>query len=329
MIRSARSNYTQKQGFSLNMFTDDELQQVHLATLEVLWREGLYVGDQEALKLFEDGGAVVNKSEGRVKIHPYMVEDAIRSAPSTIILAGREPKQDCVLDGSRVNFTTFGAGVNLYDIDTNEYRPTTVTDVADTARVADAIDNVNIYSLAVSAGPSVPQASVDLHEAYAFLTSTSKHCMHIDLTSGKNAKRFIDMAAAIVGGHEKLRDRPLISALYCPQSPLQLNHECCEIIITFARAGLPCNILSMAMSGGTAPITLAGTMVVHNCEVLGGIVLSQLAAKGAPIMYGSSTTTFDLRNATAPVGSPELGMFSAAVAAMAQFYLLPSYVAGT
>jgi len=328
MIRSTRSNYAQKQGFSLNMFTEDELRQVHNATLEVLWKEGMFIGSEEALKLFEDGGAIVDKNEKRVKIHPYMVEEAILSAPSTVVMAGREPKNDCVLDGSRVNFTTFGAGIFIHDIDTDECRSTNVQDVADTARMADALDNVNMYSHAVSAGSTCPKASVDLHEANAFLTNTSKHCMHIDLTCGANVKRYIDMGAAIMGGHNELRERPIISALTCPTSPLQLNEECCEIIMLLARAGLPCNILSMAMSGGTAPISLAGTMVIHNCEVLGGIVLSQLAAKGAPVLYGSSTTTFDMMNVTAPVGSPELGMFSASVAALAQFYLLPSYVAG-
>lgn len=311
------------------MYTEDELRQIHYATLEVLWHEGITIGSEEALNIFEKGGAVVNRSEHKVRLHPYMVEDAIKSAPSTLILAGRTPEQDLVVDGSRVNFTTFGCGVSIYDIETNEYRPTVVKDVADTALVADALNNVDFYSHAVSAGQSAPKSSVDLRETEAFLTNTSKHCMHIDLTCGRNAQYYIDMAAAVVGGKDKLRDRPLVSALTCPQSPLALHSECCEIIMTFAKNFIPCNILSMAMSGGTTPITLAGTLVIHNAEVLTGIVLSQLTCKGAPVIYGSSTTTLDMQYATAPVGSPELGMCSASVAALARFYLLPSFVAGT
>lgn len=328
MVRNPRSNYTQKHGISLNMYSNDELQQIHLATLEVLWKEGVHIGSDEALDLFADGGALVDRSTHKVRIHPYMVEDAVRSAPSTIILAGREEKNDCVLEDSRVNFTTFGCGVSIYDID-GEYRDTNLDDISGTARVADALENVDVYCHAVSAGGGVPKSSVDLRETEAFLTNTSKHCMHIDLTCGRNAQLYLDMAAAVVGGADKLRDRPIVSALTCPQSPLALHTECCEIIMTFARNFIPCNILSMAMSGGTTPISLAGTMVVHNAEVLTGIVLSQLACKGAPVMYGSSTTTLDMRTATAAVGSPELGMCSASVAALAQFYLLPSFVAGT
>lgn len=84
----------------------------------------------------------------------------------------------------------------------------------------------------------------------------------------------------------------------------------------------------MAMAGGSSPVTLGGTLVTHNAEVLSGVILSQLTRKGAPVIYGSSTTMMDLRTTTAPVGAPELGMINAAVAALAQYYLLPSWVAG-
>jgi trimethylamine--corrinoid protein Co-methyltransferase len=110
---------------------------------------------------------------------------------------------------------------------------------------------------------------------------------------------------------------------------LELHTHTAEIIIECSKAGIPVNVLSMAMSGASAPVTVAGTLVTHNAEVLSGIVLSQMTAKGAPVIYGSSTTTFDLTYATAPVGAPELGMISAGVAALARKYLLPSYVAGS
>jgi trimethylamine--corrinoid protein Co-methyltransferase len=138
----------------------------------------------------------------------------------------------------------------------------------------------------------------------------------------------IDMAAAIVGGCEALRRRPLLTFLTCPVSPLKLVRDCCEIIIEGARAGVPVNVLSMAMAGGSSPVNLAGTLVTHNTEVLAGITLAQLTRRGTPVIYGSSTTAMDLRFASASVGSPECGMISAGVACLARFYLLPSFVAG-
>jgi trimethylamine--corrinoid protein Co-methyltransferase len=88
------------------------------------------------------------------------------------------------------------------------------------------------------------------------------------------------------------------------------------------------NLLSQALSGATAPITTAGTLVIHNAEVLAGITLNQLTRRGAPVMYGSSTCPMDLKKSTATVGSPECGMISASVAQIAQFYQIPSWAAG-
>jgi trimethylamine--corrinoid protein Co-methyltransferase len=114
----------------------------------------------------------------------------------------------------------------------------------------------------------------------------------------------------------------------CPVSPLKLVGDCCEIVIEAARAGVPSCVLSMAMAGGSSPVTLAGTLVTHNAEVLAGIVLAQLTERGSKVLYGSSTTAMDLRLAAASVGSPECALISAGVAQLARQYRLPSYIAG-
>ena len=132
----------------------------------------------------------------------------------------------------------------------------------------------------------------------------------------------------MAGGHEKLAERPRLLFLSCPVSPLKLMGEFSGCIIEAARAHQVAMPLSMAMSGGSAPVTLAGTMVTHNAEVLAGIVLAQLAEKGAKCVYGTSTTAFDLQRAAATVGTPELGLISAAVAEMGRYYGLPTYGAG-
>jgi trimethylamine--corrinoid protein Co-methyltransferase len=146
--------------------------------------------------------------------------------------------------------------------------------------------------------------------------------------SGLEAKAIYRMCAEVVGGEDELRARPIVYGGVCPVSPLKLPRDATEVIIESARWWIPDNILSMAMSGGSAPVTLAGTLVTHNAEVLSGIVLAQLTERGCPVMYGSSTTAMDLKLAAASVGSPEIAMISAAVAQMARRYLIPSFVAG-
>ncbi len=313
-------------GLSVNMFTDDELEEIHLATLEVLEHTGLFIEDEEALEVFHGGGAVVDKHRKIVKIPPYVVEDAIRSTPSKLCLHGRNPKHDFVMESNRVGFTNFGEGVFIMDPYTGEHRKTTKADVASSARICDFLSDVDVYERAVGAC-DVPQQTVQLHNAEAWLSNTSKHGF-MGPGDGYLMRKIIEMAAAASGGADTFKEKPCISFITCPVSPLQLVRESCEIIMEGARSNVVVNILSMAMAGGSSPVTLAGTLVDHNCEILGGIVLSQLTKRGAPVIYGSSTTAMDLRLAAASVGSPECAMINAAVACMSTYYLLPSWVAG-
>ena len=326
MKRNLHAGKRTSGGFSLNVFSEDELYEIHLATLEVLQKTGVFIEDPEALEIFDGGGAMVDPKGKIVKMPPHMVEDAIRSAPAKLCLAGRHPKHDIVLETNRVGFTNFGEGVQMLDFRTGAVRPTTKADVAATALMVDYLNDVDVYERAVGAH-DVPQIVGQLHNAEAWLSNTTKHGF-MGPFDGMQLEKIVDMAAAIVGGRDKLRDRPIISFITCPVSPLKLVKDCCEIIIGSARNGIVMNILSMAMAGASSPVTLAGTLVTHNAEVLSGVVLNQLTCKGAPVMYGSSTTAMDLRLGTASVGSPECAMINAAVAQMARYYLLPSWVAG-
>ena len=326
MNRRAHAGRMRSGGLSLNVFSDDEFKDIHLATLEVLEQTGVFTDDPESLDVFEAGGAAVDRESGMVRIPPHVVEAAIESAPERVFAAGRESKHDLMLDAGRVGFTTFGEGLRVADLETGELRESTKQDVADTARLADYLDELDTYELAVGAH-DVPAATATVHNYEAAVCSTTKHVCAGPLSRWET-EAILDIAAAAVGGREALRRRPIVMIGVCPVSPLKLPRECSEAIVAAARAGVPCLVLSMAMSGGSAPVTLSGTLVVHNAEVLAGITLAQLTSKGTPVLYGSSTTAMDLRLAAASVGSPECGVISAAVAFLARQYRLPSYVAG-
>lgn len=314
------------QGLGLNSLTEDELYDIHLATLEILEKTGLYIETDEALDVFDGAGAEVDREGKIVKMPPYLVEDAIRSAPSNILLAGRDPKHDKVLVADRVHFTNFSEGIEVVDPFTGERRTPVKADLADAAKLVDYLDDIDVCEKAVGSS-DVSQAAISLHNAEAMLTNTTKHCC-VGPGSGFLLNKLVKMAGIIVGGIKKLRERPILSFTTCPVSPLKLINECCEIIMESARTGSVVNILSMAMAGGTSPVTLAGTLVTHNAEVLGGITLNQLVRKGAPVIYGSSTTAMDLKIGAASVGTPECAIISGAVARLAKYYALPSYVAG-
>ena len=314
-------------GISVNVFTDDELYEIHLATLEVLAKTGLLIEGEEALGMLDGAGAWVDHKNKIVKFPSHLVEDSIRSAPAKVVLAGRNPKNDIVLESNRIGFTTFGEGVFVEDLETGEIRRSMKADVSASSLLADYLPHVDVYERAVGAFDAPPEVD-QLHNAEAYIPNTSKHCF-TGPGSGNQQKWMLKMFEAVTGGPEKLRERPLISFITCPTSPLRLIKDSCEIIIGAARSGMAINVLSMAMSGGSAPVSLAGTLVTHNAEVLGGLVLAQVAARGAPFIYGSSTTNMDLKLGTTPVGSPELAIINAAVVTLARFYELPSWVAGS
>ncbi len=326
MKRNLHAGHPRRGGLSLNVFTEAELDDIHLASLEVLERTGMWVEDDEALAIFADGGCRVDRESRMVRIPPHVVEDAIRSAPPLFVLAGRDPANDIVLEPSRVSFCNFDEGIMVNDLRSGEHREPTLSDIAEFARLVDALPHIDCYEPA--AGPSdVPHETAVLHGTEAALHNCTK-CVGTEAISAWEVRKVLEMAVAVMGSEDALRERPIVGFGCCPVSPLKLPHDATEVIVETARRGIPCGVLSMAMSGGSSPVTLDGTLVLHNAEVLAGITLSQLTERGAPVDYGTSTTAMDMKLAAASVGSPELALFSAAVAQMARRYLIPSFVAG-
>jgi len=313
-------------GLEFNVFTEDELHDIHTATLEILWKTGIFAETEEALEIFDGGGAIVDPKNKIVKIPPHVLEDAIQSAPETIILAGRDSKNDIVLEKNRVAFDCFGEAIQVVDPRTRELREPTKADLEDCSRIVDYLDHIDFCHRPMGAHDAPPQVAA-IHNAEAMLSATSKHCF-LGPQSGRLMKKIIKMLEVVAGGKEQLLERPIMTFGTCAVTPLKLPRDCCEIVIESARAGLVAKVLSQAMAGGSSPVTIAGTLALFNAEVLSGLVLAQLTRKGCPFMYSSSTCSLDLRFGTAMVGNPETAMINAGVAQMARNYKLPCQVAG-
>jgi trimethylamine--corrinoid protein Co-methyltransferase len=326
MRRNSRPGMLGSGGFGFSPFTQDEYDEIHDATMEVLWDHGVFVGHKEALGLFGDAGATVDTKTGMVRIPSWLIEDMINAAPGTFVLHARNPENDFVIGGRRVGFTNFGEAVLYRDPFTNELREPTKKDLADVVKITDYLDQVDFHHRAMVSSDKPAMAS-PLHNWEAIVTNTDKH-FFIGPVSSYHIKRMVEMGCVVAGSEEEFRKRPFFMVGTCPVSPLRLTEEFCDMIMEGSRQGLALMILSMAMSGGSSSVHLAGTLVGHNAEILAGITLAQLVNKGARCFYGSSTTAMDLRFGSASVGSPELAMISAANAGMANYYNLPSYISG-
>lgn len=327
MAKYLEAGFTAKHGCGLEIFSPDERDRLHEAVLYTLEKIGLSVHSDKALDRYGQGGCLVDRARRVVKIPRYVVEKSLAQVPSHIYFAGRKKEHDFVGGGRKLGFTPFGVGLWVEDLGrAGQPREATLKDFEEIFRVCDALDTVDIM-LSVVQAVDLPLETQELEMTAAAFKNSSKHYA-ADAADAEAALAMIEMASMVVGGLDRLKERPILSFGVCPVSPLQLPGEAAEVLMVAAEHNLPVEILSMAMAGATSPMSLAGTIVTHLAEVIGGIVLAQIVSPGSPSYIGSSTTTFDMKSCAATVGSPEFGLVNGALAEMAHYYKVPVTVGG-
>jgi len=310
-----------------SLLSKDDLDSIHWATLDVMENTGVKIYSENALKILDNAGAFVDYRKNMAKIPAHLVEEALRKAPRHIRLCARNPKFDIKLDGKHVYFSTDGIGIATIDVETGEKRDSTKKDVATTAIIADALEDLHIYWPMVVASDVPPQAHV-LHELEASLNNTEKPITLDSTSKFEEAVYEVKMLAAVVGGEEELRKRPVAHAFECTVSPLTLDGGATDAALEFSGVGIPVAFMGMPHAGITAPITLAGTMVINNAEVLSSFTIIQLANPGTPIMYSAVPSMPDMRTGNYGGGTPESALLFAAGAAIAKYYGIPSMIGG-
>lgn len=313
-------------GMGLDVFTEDSLLQIHLATLEVLETIGVRMNEDEALHIMADHGANVDFETKIVKIPAYMIEDAIRSAPRQFTLKGRTQKDDVLVGAGRSMVVPFGIGINVLDPYTQKARPSTYEDLKNISKAVDCLDDIDVQFEPVTPLDK-PEVSAPLYCFEAALEYSRKPSIQGFEVEG-DVEAYIEMLSIVSGGEDKIKDNPIMMGFGCPISPLTYDGHLLHSVIEFAKRGLPIMFISMAMGGGTSPYGVSGTMITHNAEVLSGIVLTQLVNKGNPVVYGSSTTIMDLKKGAATVGCPGLALIGATVGNLGRYYGIPSWTAG-
>jgi trimethylamine--corrinoid protein Co-methyltransferase len=214
--------------------------------------------------------------------------------------------------------------VKILERNSGEARETRKEDLAGITRICDYFDEIAVVERACGSLDFAPPMQ-PLHNFEAMVKNTSK-AIFIGAVSRENARLMIDMARAVAGGDAQLRARPFLNLFVCPVSPLSMGKDGCEITIEAARAGIGVAVIPMALAGATSVVTLAGTVVNHNCEVLATLVLAQLAAKGTRFFYCSMSTIMDLKHMIATTGAPEHPLIGAAATKMANLYGLPIWI---
>jgi len=310
----------------VRFLSKEEVDFVHEQSIKSLREIGVLVRSHKVLKTLGDAGAKVDLKTGIAKIPESMVAEAIKRAPRSIRMCARDPKHDMQIPvDSWPNIATTGLGIYMRDIDTGEKRPSTRKDIADFIRLGDALDPVSYCWTSLTA-TEVPQEAHGLHELWTAMQNTTKHVQSVEVSSIEDSRKQIQLASFVAGGEDALRKRPLFSAICCSIAPLSYDEGAVEGMAELAKAGIPVASMSMSLSGGSAPVTMAGTVINANTENLASLCITQFTAPGSPHIYCSSSAPIDMRTGSINYMTAEPALISASLGQMAEKYRLPSMV---
>jgi len=323
-----RANFIQFNSPQFHILSDNQIEELHLATLQILERTGAAFECQEALDILGDAGVDVSNPD-RVKIPSPMVEQALKTTPKMITLYTREGEPAIVLSG--MTGSHFGAVPDLpgyLDPYTRKPRQCYIDDVADMVRLIDALPNVEWLLLGTSQ-PTLPAAITDKVSLLQFILNTSKPIMG-EINDAESLREMIDLCAMVAGGEKQFLKKPFFIGSCEPVSPLVHGKDALEKSLLCAGKGLPCVVYGMPMAGAATPATFAGCLAIGNAEVLSQLVVLQLKNPGTPVIYGSIPSIMDMRTTIYSYGAPELALMGAALTEVCHYYKLPMFgVAGS
>ncbi len=308
---------------SLNAaITRHDVERVHEQSLDLLERVGIDYQTPRALELLEHAGCSVDYERTWASLPRELVEWALTQAPRVVRLCARDPARDVVLDGRRPHHTTDSQGTQAIDLQTGRCAVSTTEDLKQGLLFADALDRVEIVNVMVAASDVPAHVRTIRHFALAF-GQTSKHVRTGVLHAGQVS--FIIDLAKIAAGSETFR--PIFSVVDCTISPLMHDGPMTEACIDLARLGVPILVYPMPLAGGTSPVTLGGTLLLHNIEFLSGLTLFQVANPGTPIIYGTGASQIDMHNGRY-ASSADLPSLQLTLREMARFYHVPVNMSG-
>lgn len=304
----------------------DEVEFVHQQSVKCLGDIGVLVRSHKVLNSLSEIGCSVDMKSGVAKIPEKVIVEAIKKAPRSIRLCARDSKNDMPIPVDSYPYIgTTGLGIYMKDIDTGERRPSTRKDIADIVRLGDALDGVGYCWTTLTAG-EVNQKAHGLHELWTAFQNTTKHVQGVEVSGIEDARTQVKLASLIAGSERELRKHPLFSVICCSIAPLSFDVGTVEGMAELAKHGIPVASMSMSLSGGSAPVTIAGTVINANAENLASLVITQFTAPGAPHIYCSSSAPIDMRTGSINYMTAEPAVISAALGQMAERYRLPSMV---
>jgi trimethylamine--corrinoid protein Co-methyltransferase len=303
----AHDHLAQYRPFGFQSLTEDQINLLHEASLEIMARTGMRFYEGEALDLFKASGADV--SDGNlVRIPPHLVEWALRTVPKNITIFDRHGRRAMSLGGYH---SYFGVGSDcsyIYDLDTGQRRQAVLDDVVRGVRLVDALPNLD-FVMSMFLPSDVSQETYERHQMAVMLQESTKPIVYVGVEAASTVYA-VEMASAVAGGLESLQRYPFVINYVNVVSAFRHNEESVRRLLYAAERNLP-TIYAPSKSRGTmAPITVAGALALGNAGQLAGLVLSQLKREGSPFLRSKPAGDgMDMRSMVSLYAAPDGGPF--------------------
>lgn len=316
-----RSNFISYVAPRFQALSQDQVRELHFASLEILERVGVRFYDREAVEMMKRAGCQIHDGN-LVKIPCCLVERALRSAPERIMLCNREGHRIMPLEGRKCFFGPGSDCLYILDHRTGKRRQAVLKDVLEGVTVCDYLSNVD-FVMSMFYPWDVDQGVADRHQMEVMLLNTKKPIIFVTETF-EGCVDAIEMAEMVAEGAEELRRNPFVACYINVTTPLKHNKEALQKALFLADKGLPFIYVPAVRRGITSPMTIAGSVAVNNAGQLAGLVLSQLKREGTPfiICAGGAVQTIDMKTMGSAYAAPDSRLFEAA---LPDYYGLPRW----
>ncbi len=284
--------------------SDDQLESIHIASLEILRDTGIDVLDPDARQRLTAAGAVGEPDTERVRFDPDMVLEAIATAPSEFVLHARNPAHNVTIGGDNVVFSSVASPPNVSDL-AGGRRTGNTTDFQNLVRLSQHLNAIQIHGGYPVEPADIHPSVRHLHCTRDLLTLSDKAVNAYSLGAERN-RDCLEMVRIARGiDDQQLEREPSIFTIINTSSPLRLDTPMCQGIIEYAARNQFSVITPFTLAGAMAPVTIAGAVAQQNAEALAGITLAQIVRPGAPVAYGGFTSNVDMKSGSPAFGTPE------------------------
>ncbi|MFX0050615.1 MAG: trimethylamine methyltransferase family protein [Candidatus Hermodarchaeota archaeon] len=316
----------------LTILSNEQVERIHQATLKVLENTGVYILSQQALNILKEAHCKVDNN--KAYITSELIEDVLKRCPSSFTWHNVHPNSNkhIKLEPGRVNYTISHSPTHVIDFEGNRRR-STFEDITKITRLGDGLEMMHLGGSGLSGTVEEIEQRMDqiTAAAYRFVYEVKNTDKPLFVPpSGGTPDDGLEFFNLFRDDLDDLRRRPITWAWVNTVSPLTHDETATDYALGFALFGLPVLFCPEVMAHATGPVTLGGTLIQHNAEIISGIVMCQLInevygiAPPPPIVYGTASSILDPRTAQIALGAPEAGLLNILSAQMARYYNLPT-----